>query len=79
MVAFDSITGLMTSVTVDGVVVPMTQSLMWYAGCRQGPNGGTEDRPSGAYVFRPNGTEPHKISETATVTVFKGITSCLFM
>jgi lysosomal alpha-mannosidase len=70
---FDS-NGLMSDVIVDGVNVKVSQNLMWYPGQRQGNTGsGDLDRPSGAYIFRPNGTEAFAISDVATsVTVYQG-------
>ena len=66
--------GLLSNVIVDGVQVPVSQNLLWYPGNRQGSTGsGDLDRPSGAYIFRPNGTEAFTISDTATsVTVYQG-------
>ena len=75
---FDGSTGMMSSIKVAGVEMPLTQNLMWYAGRKQGhprlpalilPR----DRSSGAYIFRPNDTDAYPITEQATITaVFKG-------
>ena len=72
-VAFDSSSGLMSHLIVDGIQVAVNQNLMWYPGMREGSTGSSSlDRPSGAYIFRPNGTEAFAISDTATLTVYRG-------
>lgn len=71
-VNFDA-NGLIESVVVDGVTVMMSQNLMWYAGMNEGnANSIFDDRPSGAYVFRPNGTDATPISTQATLIVQTG-------
>lgn len=65
--------GLIESVTVDGQAVPLVQNLMWYHAMERGSSGiYFNDRPSGAYVFRPKGVDAMPISETATLTVHTG-------
>ena len=65
--------GLIESVVVDGVTVMMSQNLMWYAGMNEGnANSIFDDRPSGAYIFRPNGTDATPISTQATLIVQTG-------
>ena len=61
--------GLMDSVTVDGQTMPLRQSLMWYAGMGQGKTGNYfDDRASGAYVLRPNGTDAMDIAARVNIT-----------
>ena len=63
----------MDSIAMDGRTMPLTQNLMWYAGKEQGNTGNrVDDRPSGAYVFRPNDTDATLIANQATLTVHKG-------
>ena len=58
---------------VDGKTVPLSQNLMWYAGMNKGNEGNIyDDRPSGAYVFRPNGTDATPISTQATLVIQTG-------
>lgn len=46
---------------------------MWYAGMSKGDtNSLFDDRPSGAYVFRPNGTDATPIATQATLLVQTG-------
>jgi lysosomal alpha-mannosidase len=47
---------------------------MWYAGMKQGNSGNyADDRPSGAYVFRPSEDDASPVATTATLTnVIKG-------
>jgi len=58
---------------VDGELIPLSQNLMWYAGMKQGNTGNyAQDRPSGAYVFRPS-NDASPVATTATLTnVIKG-------
>lgn len=71
-VSFDG-NGLMESISVDGQEMAVTQNLMWYAAMNHGNSGDYfEDRASGAYVFRPNGTDAMPIATKATVTVQSG-------
>lgn len=53
---FDSETGLLTEVIVDGESHPMSQEFFFYNGAA-GDNHNPDYRSSGAYIFRPNGTE----------------------
>ena len=72
--------GLIESVVVDGVTVIMSQNLMWYAGMNEGnANSIFDDRPSGAYVFRPNGTDATPFSTQATLIVQTGSYMYLFI
>ncbi len=72
MVSFDS-NGMMDGISVDGQNVPLTQNLMWYKGMPAGNTGSTfDDRASGAYVFRPDGTDSMPIATQATIEVLTG-------
>jgi len=61
-------TGLIRSVLIGGEEIELKQELMWYAGKRPGFN-------TGAYLFRPNQTNPFPLvkSEGATTPIHKGI------
>ena len=77
-VHFEGATGMISSLTVGGVNVPLKQNLMWYAGRNQGHERIPvlilpQDRSSGAYIFRPNDTDAYPISEQATIiAIFQG-------
>lgn len=72
LVNFDA-NGLIESIVVDGETVMMSQNLMWYAAMNEGnSNSIFDDRPSGAYVFRPNGTDATPIAMQATLIVQTG-------
>lgn len=63
----------MDAIIVDGQPIPLRQSLMWYAGMGKGSTGSYfDDRASGAYVLRPNGTDAMDIAARATITVTTG-------
>lgn len=55
--------GKITSVTVEGSPIPFLQDLKSYH-AYSGPG-----QASGAYIFRPNGTKAHSITDYATTTV----------
>lgn len=51
----------------------LSQNLMWYYGRKEQESPKPFDsRPSGAYVFRPNGTDAQPIANEATLTVQTG-------
>ncbi|XP_058057448.1 lysosomal alpha-mannosidase-like [Anopheles bellator] len=68
---FDS-SGFMSSITVDGVTNRLHQTFVYYEGAL-GNNAEYQNRSSGAYIFRPNGTEK-SVTETVQLTVVKGPT-----
>lgn len=51
--------------TKTGVDVPIQQSYLWY-----GSN--TDTQPSGAYIFRPNGSLPNIVSRSVQMKVIRG-------
>lgn len=52
-------------------MTPLQQNLMWYRGMK-GYNQGFDDRASGAYIFRPNGTDAQPIASSATIRIVEG-------
>ena len=70
---FDS-NGLLESVAVDGQLVALSQNLMWYKAVKQGSTGNyADDRPSGAYVFRPSlDLDAMPVESKAALTVVRG-------
>ena len=63
----------MKEVVVDGVPMSLSQNLFWYYGRKEQDSPKPYDsRPSGAYVFRPNGTDAQPIANQATLTVQTG-------
>ena len=80
----DENTGLIRSVMIDGNSIDLKQEFLWYAskkpGMIQRSNGSglkSNSRPSkssGAYLFRPNQTDPFPLtkSEVVTVSIYKG-------
>lgn len=71
--SFDGTTGLLKSISnaQDGSKVKVKQSFYWYYGMN-GDNRYVDTRASGAYIFRPNGTMPHVISEAVDVKLVQG-------
>ncbi|XP_052868628.1 lysosomal alpha-mannosidase-like [Anopheles cruzii] len=70
-ISFDS-SGFLSSITIDGVTNRLRQSFVYYEGAL-GNNEEYRNRSSGAYIFRPNGTEK-SVTETVQLTVVKGPT-----
>ncbi|ETN65165.1 lysosomal alpha-mannosidase [Anopheles darlingi] len=68
-VSFDS-SGFLSSITVDGVTNRLRQSFVYYEGAL-GNNEEFRNRSSGAYIFRPNGTEK-TVTETVQLKVIRG-------
>ncbi|XP_035775636.1 lysosomal alpha-mannosidase-like [Anopheles albimanus] len=67
-VLFDA-DGFMSSIVLDGETHALKQNFFWYQGA-YGNNEEFRNRSSGAYIFRPNGTEK-TITETVKVQVVK--------
>jgi hypothetical protein len=63
----DEASGLVKTVTKDGVQTRLEQNFYYYNGASD-----PENRMSGAYIFRPNGTGINAVSNRADVTVYKG-------
>lgn len=51
--------------------IPITQELLYYRGT-VGDNRAFLNRSSGAYIFRPNGTEAYKLTQKAQIKLFQG-------
>lgn len=67
---FDTISGLLKSVTVNGESHDVTQEFMLYNGAL-GHNYNQGARSSGAYIFRPNGTHI-VVADTVEINVVRG-------
>lgn len=57
---------------VNKTKIPLGQQFYYYRGAA-GNNEVFANRSSGAYIFRPNGTEPHIIGEIVKINTYKGI------
>lgn len=62
--------GILKSVTINGKTEPLTVNFGYYKGA-VGDNEKFENRSSGAYIFRPNGTL-NVFSSVPDVTVLQG-------
>jgi len=71
---FSGTTGLLMSITnlERSITINITQSLMYYKGFASNNNGGM-NQSTGAYVFRPNGTDPIPISTQVMASLVQGI------
>ncbi|UYV68492.1 MAN2B1 [Cordylochernes scorpioides] len=72
-VTIDGYSGYMKSVKnlKQNLQADITQSFLWYQGMK-GDNVGFDRRASGAYIFRPNGTQPLPLGDRANVKIYKG-------
>ncbi|KAF2897558.1 hypothetical protein ILUMI_08618 [Ignelater luminosus] len=70
-IEIDQNTGLISKVTMNGKTIPLEQNFFYYRGT-VGNNARPENRSSGAYIFRPNGTDIYKISWKSSYQIFKG-------
>ncbi|XP_055596638.1 lysosomal alpha-mannosidase-like isoform X1 [Uranotaenia lowii] len=68
-VSFDS-NGFLSSITSNGISSRLRQTFIYYQGAL-GDNEEFKNRSSGAYIFRPNGTENH-VADTVRINVVKG-------
>ncbi|XP_061512042.1 lysosomal alpha-mannosidase [Anopheles gambiae] len=68
-VSFDS-NGFLSTITIDGVTNRLRQTFIYYEGAL-GNNEEFRNRSSGAYIFRPNGTEK-TVTENVQLKVVKG-------
>ncbi|XP_069699537.1 lysosomal alpha-mannosidase-like [Periplaneta americana] len=66
-IAIDETTGLVKTLTNNGVEIPVAQNFFYY-------NSFAADNQasSGAYLFRPDGTSNTPISDSANIVVYKG-------
>ncbi|CAL1274579.1 unnamed protein product [Larinioides sclopetarius] len=68
----DSKSGLLRQLQLaDGTNLTVNQSFYWYRGMN-GDNSNFDKRASGAYIFRPNGTEPIPLGSNVTVNFVNG-------
>ncbi|KAF8787519.1 Lysosomal alpha-mannosidase like protein [Argiope bruennichi] len=68
----DNKSGLLKQIQLtDGTNLTVNHSFYWYKGMN-GDNSNFEKRASGAYIFRPNGTEPIDLGNNVTVTFVNG-------
>ncbi|XP_054710202.1 lysosomal alpha-mannosidase-like isoform X2 [Uloborus diversus] len=68
----DGKSGLLKMIQLaDGSNLTVNQSFYWYRGMN-GNNTKSEFRASGAYIFRPNGTEPLPLGDNVTLTFTNG-------
>ncbi|GBO46235.1 Lysosomal alpha-mannosidase [Araneus ventricosus] len=68
----DSKSGLLRQLQLaDGTNLTVNQSFYWYRGMN-GDNSNFDKRASGAYIFRPNGTEPIPLGNNVTVNFVNG-------
>ncbi|KAM7524053.1 hypothetical protein LguiA_013955 [Lonicera macranthoides] len=51
-----------------GADIPVQQSYLWYGSS----DGGTDSQPSGAYIFRPNGSPPVITSRSVPLKIIRG-------
>jgi hypothetical protein len=65
--ALDEVSGLVKTITKEGVEMPLEQNFYYYQGASA-----PEGRMSGAYIFRPDGSGIYRVSTRAEVTVYKG-------
>ncbi|XP_035227790.1 lysosomal alpha-mannosidase-like isoform X2 [Stegodyphus dumicola] len=68
----DGKSGLLKGVRLaDGSNITVNQSFYWYRGMN-GNNSEFQFRASGAYIFRPNGTEPLPLGNNVDITLING-------
>lgn len=56
---------------MNGKTIPLKQDFLYYRGT-VGSNVRAENRSSGAYIFRPNGTEAYTVTDKVTNKIYKG-------
>lgn len=75
-VVVDGKSGLLKQLQlVDGFNLTVNQSFYWYRGMN-GNNSEFQFRASGAYIFRPNGTEPLPLGDNVTLT-YVNVSVCI--
>ncbi|GLV46666.1 Lysosomal alpha-mannosidase II [Carabus blaptoides fortunei] len=67
----DESSGRISQAKINGVDITIRQDFLWYQGCA-GDNKEFKNRSSGAYIFRPNGTDASSVSPHVKTKVFKG-------
>lgn len=72
IVRVDGMTGLLSSVKVDGRVNYVQQEFLWYPGYN-GDNESADRRSSGAYIFRPNGTDAYPMRRTMDAAIITAV------
>ncbi|XP_063233903.1 lysosomal alpha-mannosidase-like [Bacillus rossius redtenbacheri] len=70
-VDIDETTGLVSNISYNNIQIPLSQDFLYYVGA-VGNNSRAAYRASGAYIFRPNSSEPLNITQIVNVTVYKG-------
>ena len=71
-VRVDGTTGMLSEVTVNRKVHYVQQEFLWYPGY-SGDNESAERRSSGAYIFRPNGTDAFPIRQTTAAAIVSAV------
>lgn len=71
-VRVDGTTGLLSEVTVNRKVHYVQQEFLWYPGY-SGDNESADRRSSGAYIFRPNGTDAFPIRTTMAAAIVSAV------
>ena len=71
-VRVDGTTGLLSEITVKGRVNYVQQEFLWYPAFN-GDNEFAERRSSGAYIFRPNGTDAFPLRQTMAAAIVTAI------
>ncbi|XP_057868913.2 alpha-mannosidase isoform X2 [Cryptomeria japonica] len=68
---FSTATGLLALIQNHrtGIDMPIQQSYLWY---ESDTGSSTDNQPSGAYIFRPNGSAHSAFSEPVPLTLFRG-------
>ena len=68
-------TGLIQSIYTDGEIVELEQEFLWYAARESVLKSWQWRKPSGAYIFRPNQTNPFpvRLNEGVSVSIYKGL------
>lgn len=67
----DGSTGLLSSITMNNKTLPIKQELLFYRGT-VGDNRAYVNRSSGAYIFRPNGTQAYQLTDSAQIKLYQG-------
>jgi lysosomal alpha-mannosidase len=67
----DRETGSLKSVVLDGINLSVSQKFYYYQGYI-GDNKEFANRSSGAYIFRPNGSQAFLVSSTPKSIIYKG-------